>query len=384
MLQALVIKELRCLMRDWHGLLVLFIMPAVFILVMSIALKDTFKPDVIAIGDPVIFADSSEELDWLVKSMGVEEAIIAPANNPTLTALETSKKVWGIHLSPSFDRDFWDLEKSVHVNVVAAPHLSMAVLQALQARVEKSVALLRIEHVIKPQLKQAGLTLNIDQLADVAAYHLVSEGLPLNAVQQSVPAWLVFGMFFVVIPLSNIVINERQQGTLFRLASLGVPAHVILMGKWLPFYAVNMLQAVLMIGVGHYVVPIFGGDTLALNMSVLALWVMVSAVSVAALGFAFMIASVARTTEQGTMLGGVGNILFAALGGVMVPTFIMPPAMRELAKLSPMNWGMEGITSVFTSDKTVFELWPSILVLMTMGLVLLVIASIQLQKAMHK
>ena len=133
MLQALVIKELRCLMRDWHGLLVLFIMPAVFILVMSIALKDTFKPDVVAIGDPVIFADDSEELDWLVKSMGVEEAIIAPANNPTLTALETSKKVWGIHLSPSFDRDFWDLEKSVRVNVVAAPHLSMAVLQALQA-----------------------------------------------------------------------------------------------------------------------------------------------------------------------------------------------------------------------------------------------------------
>ena len=31
-----------------------------------------------------------------------------------------------------------------------------------------------------------------------------------------------------------------------------------------------------------------------------------------------------------------------ALGGVMVPKFVMPPFMRELADISPMSWGLEG------------------------------------------
>ncbi|HLP03767.1 MAG TPA: hypothetical protein VK163_17190, partial [Opitutaceae bacterium] len=43
-LLATIRKELRALARDVHGLLVLFAMPAVFILVMSLALRDTFQP----------------------------------------------------------------------------------------------------------------------------------------------------------------------------------------------------------------------------------------------------------------------------------------------------------------------------------------------------
>jgi len=43
-LLALVAKELRVLSRDLHGLAVLFVMPAVFILIMSLALRDTLSP----------------------------------------------------------------------------------------------------------------------------------------------------------------------------------------------------------------------------------------------------------------------------------------------------------------------------------------------------
>ena len=39
---ALVTKEWKLLLRDWHALLLLFAMPAVFILVMSLALQNKF------------------------------------------------------------------------------------------------------------------------------------------------------------------------------------------------------------------------------------------------------------------------------------------------------------------------------------------------------
>jgi len=37
-----------------------------------------------------------------------------------------------------------------------------------------------------------------------------------SAVQQSVPAWLVFSMFFIVIPISNTFIAEADTGHAFK------------------------------------------------------------------------------------------------------------------------------------------------------------------------
>ncbi|MGC3961887.1 MAG: hypothetical protein QM803_00805 [Rhodocyclaceae bacterium] len=44
MLRALMAKELRALLRDIHGLGALFVMPLVFIVIMSLALKDVLQP----------------------------------------------------------------------------------------------------------------------------------------------------------------------------------------------------------------------------------------------------------------------------------------------------------------------------------------------------
>ena len=49
MLGALVRKELLALTRDVHGLAVLFVMPAVFLVVMSLALKDYYSPPLAAL-----------------------------------------------------------------------------------------------------------------------------------------------------------------------------------------------------------------------------------------------------------------------------------------------------------------------------------------------
>ena len=44
MLLALIKKELLALVRDMHGLAVLFVMPMVFIVLMSLTLKDIYRP----------------------------------------------------------------------------------------------------------------------------------------------------------------------------------------------------------------------------------------------------------------------------------------------------------------------------------------------------
>ena len=45
-------------------------------------------------------------------------------------------------------------------------------------------------------------------------------------------------------------------------------------------------------------------------------------------------------------LDALPNILMAAVGGIMIPTFFMPSVMQTLSRGSPMNWALEGLLKV--------------------------------------
>jgi ABC-2 type transport system permease protein len=201
-----------------------------------------------------------------------------------------------------------------------------------------------------------------------------------SAVQQSVPAWLVFSMFFIVIPISNTFISERGQGTLMRLKSMNVSRFHLIMGKMVPYLLINAIQVIIMIAIGVYVVPLFGGTALTLGDSIGGLILIAASVSFSAISMALLIASLARTTEQATTIGGVLNIIFGALGGLMVPTFVMPRFMQDLANISPMSWGLEGFLDIFLRNGGISDVLPKCLSLAGLGIVMLALTLIFLRK----
>jgi ABC-2 type transport system permease protein len=185
---------------------------------------------------------------------------------------------------------------------------------------------------------------------------------------------LVFGAFFVVVPLSNTLIRERQQGTLRRLRSTNLGSLTLLLGKLVPYFAINQLQVLLMLLAGRYLVPALGGEVLQINGSLLLLAVISSALSLCALGLALLIAVSSSTTEQATLLGGTGNIILAALGGIMIPKFLMPATMQHIARWSPMSWGLEGFLNVLLRGGNLGDIAPQALALTTLGVAAIVLA----------
>ena len=184
-------------------------------------------------------------------------------------------------------------------------------------------------------------------------------------------------MFFVVIPVSSIFIIERQQGTLQRLRAMGLPFRLILAGKLLPFFVVNQIQAVMMVLVGIFLVPLFGSEALEMPASLPLLvnwWAVSAAVSLAAVAWALLIASIAQTSEQATIVGGVGNVLMGAIGGIMVPKFVMPATMQKLAALSPMAWGLEGFHVVMLRHGSFADILPSLVQLLVFAALALALA----------
>jgi ABC-2 type transport system permease protein len=181
-------------------------------------------------------------------------------------------------------------------------------------------------------------------------------------VQQNVAAWLVFGMFFVIAALSNLFIEERRCGALARLRSLGVPPSVLLASKALPYFGVNLLQALMMLAVGVWLMPQLGAGALSFaGVDLGALALVVCAISAAAVSLALALSCLVRTAAQAAAVGPVLNVLMAALGGIMVPTFVMPTVMQTIAGLSPMNWGLEALLTVLLRGGGVAQAGPLLL-----------------------
>lgn len=404
-LLALMQKELRALLRDVHGLLVLFIMPAVFILIMSLALRDTFALDA---ADKLNWryhdADASDASASLLQELGeatekdATGRARAVADKAALeSVLRDGTAQLGLQIAAGYQQALERERSAAAVLIIEAQAGTPAALvAAFQARVERAYALARARAQLTALTRLNAESEDEAETPDAAQATsddaqasgeneldrvILAPGavqlnwrhatqVPLTSVQQSVPAWLVFAMFFVVIPLSTIFIAERQHGTLQRLRSLQVPMHTVLLAKLLPFHAINLLQTVLMLLIGRYLVPALGGDALALDVSWIALWLMASAVSFAALAFALLIASFARTTEQATTIGGVANILLAALGGVMVPKLVMPAVMQQLTAFSPMAWGLDGFLAIFLQGAGALEILPRAAVLLVLASIL--------------
>ena len=358
MLYALIKKELLALIRDVHGLAALFLMPVLFIIIMSLALKDVYSPVVKSLSYVVDNRDSGQLAFSLLAEW--EKRHGKPQTNITdwSDAVKSGKLSYALVIEKDFSKAIAAerLTGEIQIRLITDPGLDSSAFAANKAELNMIASELRAQVLLasspRVHLPPRAYRKAVDAAVTVSATSLVGSerlaaGSRPTAVQQNVPAWLVFGMFFVVASLANLFLQERQCGALARLASLGVPTSMMIWSKALPYLAINGLQAALMLAVGVWLMPLLGGDALSLaGIHWGALMLVLLAISMAAIGLALALASLVRTHAQAAAVGPTVNILMAAIGGVMVPKFVMPEFMQRLAEFSPMDWGLEGMLAV--------------------------------------
>lgn len=381
------VKEMRLLGRDIHGLALLFLLPLAFILVMSLALQDLFAAragggiDVLVIdrggGE---YAQSLQERLSANAAYALRRADATANTDAVRRQLRGGAYAFALEIAPDYDTrltDLADTSEAPLISIIAAADTSRQTELIFTASVREALERQRAELL----LGRIGFAMPEDEDERSAArvsveyaYATEQAGEAPTAVQQNVPAWLVFALFFVAAPFSNAFIRERQVGTQRRLRSTNAGVLTQFFGKLAPYFVVNQLQVALMLAAGVFLVPLLGGEALRVHGEPLALVLLSAALGVAALGLALLIAVTARTTEQALMLAGLGNIVLAAVGGVMVPKFVMPAAMQRLADLSPMAWGVDGFLGLFLRDAGVVDIAPELIKLTAFGLITLVLA----------
>jgi ABC-2 type transport system permease protein len=196
-----------------------------------------------------------------------------------------------------------------------------------------------------------------------------------NLMNNNVPAFILFAMFFIVVPLAGSIINEKLLGTKDRLMTLPVTQLAFFSGKITVFLAVCILQFILMIGIGRYFLPLISHlPPLTLNVNILALIVVAIASSLAAIGFGLLIGTVTSTFGQAAPLGSVLVVILAVLGGIFVPSYMMPDTIRTISIISPLHWGTDAFFSIFARGAGIGTVWPQLLSLLGFFGISLIIA----------
>ena len=376
-------KESIVLLRNRSALAALFIMPMMFILILSLALKDVYKEySNASLSYLIVNLDQGKKSQKFISELENYENLQFEVKED----LEEAKKLtkdeaykFTLVINKEFSKELYKIEAKNLVEVYTAtttkPHRKLF----FEAKIIEKLMQLKMKKMVN-SLTMYNQKVKASSAKEILHSHYLytdknKHDTP-TATQQNVPAWIVFAMFFVTIPIATLFITERNDGTFDRLKTMNSSKFILFFSKLIPFMVINQLQLILMILVGIFLVPIFGGDKLDVDVNFLALFIISLAISFGAIGFALFLASIMKTIEQASTIGALSAVIMGAVGGIMVPKLVMPALMQEMTLLSPMSWGLEGMLDVFVRNLGVQAILYESAVLVVFGILSLILASL--------
>ncbi len=399
---AITLKELKVLWFDREALALLFAMPLFFILVMSFALEGVFQS-----------GSRSHPIEILVVHQKAgplaDQAISDLKRMEGLLLIETHE---GIPLTP--DKAEQLIGKGVHslalffpegyteqilktskdpqkeratVYLISDPAMNLQLLAtvkgAIQGAIERQVLFARVTERLKERLGTLGgpvgqlddmlgnTNIRGREMSGVDLIHTFPKGFNAGrrptATEQNVPAYTIFGVFFIVLTLASSFLQEKKDGTFQRILAAPLSKTALLIGKLLPYYLVNLIQIGLMFCIG---VAVFG-----IRLGHLPALVVVSfALAAAANGLGLLVAALGKTEPQVNALSVLLAITLSALGGMMVPTFVMPDLMKTLSLFTPHAWALAGYHDVIIRGLGIKEVLTEVAILLGFACFFFVIA----------
>lgn len=403
-LLATVKKETLLLLRDKVGLSVLFLMPVALILVMTLIQDSAFK-SINEKGIPVIFIDNdNDSLGYQIKQgllsndlCYVSDSIDGkPANTESAKkAVSEGRFLIGIVIPKGATASIRknvsalvgetlngtdSLQKQpdfVEIIILIDPVAKKSFLSAVTSNLREFISEIKTKIMFQTFSEQIAEAIpdkknapkNSYQKSQIIRYKEIfastaTEQIVPNAVQHNVPAWTIFAMFFIVIPISNSILKEKTEGSVFRLHTMPTPFLLLINGKILVYVLVCLIQFLMMLAVGKFLLPQMGLPALVLGNSMMGIFILTLATAFAATGFGVSVGTLATTDHQAAIMGSLSILLLSALGGIWVPSYVMPEVMRNISSFSPLNWSLEGFYKLFLRGGGVADILPGAIKLM--------------------
>lgn len=367
------IKEILLLKRDIGGIVIIFVMPLLLIVTITLIQDSTFK-NMEGSKIPIIFIDNDKsEISENIKKQlensktfelltdfnektaeqavfggDYQMAIVIPKNltkdiNTNIEAkVQTIVSSFGLETDSSAAQK--NTSKAKDIRLYFDPATNISFKNNVMNAVNKMVFEIENKKIYKAFQDQLGTTEDLKNNSLIAFKEITpkkgnQDVLP-NSVQHNVPAWALFAIFFIVVPLSINLVKEKSQGTSVRARISPTPYFIHILGKTFTYLIICVIQFLLMVAVGIYLFPYMDLPQFDVTGKMLPLIIVTIFAGLAAIGFGVLLGTVADTQEQSAPFGATSVVVLAAVGGIWVPVFLMPEFMQTIAKFSPMNWGL--------------------------------------------
>lgn len=397
-----VVKEFLLLKRDLGGLIILFIMPLVLVITVTLIQDSTFK----TISDnkiPILLVDNDNGSVSKTVFENLEKSnlfsVVTQINNKPITEEVAKEAVYkgkfqlaiiipenlSVDLQTKIDQNVENIVskmgltetdstaqtekpkviKEKEVKLYFDPAVQMSFKNAVMSSIDKMISQIETKSIYTTFQNQLGEgNAEFEQKSFITFKEIIprinNKEVRPNSVQHNVPAWTLFAIFFIVIPLSINIVKEKSQGTFVRLLTNPVSNLIVITGKTITYSIICMIQFYMMVAVAVFLFPHIGLPSLNIEGHLFLMSIVALFSGFAAIGFGILLGTVATTQEQSAPFGATSVLILAAVGGVWVPVFAMPKIMQYIAKSSPMNWGLEAFYDVLLRNVSFLEIIPKI------------------------
>jgi ABC-2 type transport system permease protein len=211
--------------------------------------------------------------------------------------------------------------------------------------------------------QDARLAAALDQLAKtsaeqstglVATETIGPQGGSGGTVTYYAGAVAILFLLFSAMQSAATLIEERHSGIVDRIAVGPAGTDVVVIGKWLFLTGQGMVQVTL----------IFIVATLVYGVNVVdhaGLWFLATLASAAAAsGLGLAVAAICTSKQQAQTISTFVVLVCSAIGGSMVPRFMMPPWLQDAGWYTPNAWAIEAYHGVLWRGEELGDLLPEL------------------------
>ncbi len=363
------------LVRDRGALIMAFLLPPLIFIIFAAIFSGT-SGDEMRLKVAVLDVVETDDSEVLVSAIDAEPALrmVRPATQPDgirEAVLSGEADVGLIILGPLSDE-----ADTAPVLVIADAGRAMAGpivsghVQRLVARHLPGVTMRRVVPTIEtltggltPE-QRARLDAGMEQLADdtggradepslVVVETLSGRGGSSDTISYYAGAVAVMFLLFSAMQGATSLIDERTSGIVDRLAVGPAGTDVVVFTKFLFLTVQGVLQVTVIFLVAWIVngVNVPGHWLPWLATTLLA--------SAAAAGLALAMASACTTRQQANTISSFLVLVASAVGGSMVPRYMMPPWLQDLGWLTPNAWAIEAYHGALWRGETLIALLPT-------------------------
>jgi len=408
-LWATIVKDVKILLRDRMGLLLMFAMPIILVIIVTSIQNSTFQlVDKNKLPVLICNTDTGQESLQLINAInkiGMFKVTLSP-NNKTAKqladAMHSDNAMLGIIIPPNFSFQVQSKSKNIAGKALTSfglagdstkknaevdpltlyynPVLQQSLMLSVQGGIRSALQLVESRET----LRSLYFSINEKQLPEKLEHEMLNNNTAINeipvlkdgshatpnATQHNVPAWTIFAMFFVIMSLGGSVVREKVSGSFIRLKTLPTSYFVGILSKQVVYLCVTLLQAIVIFSMGLWLFPYLGLPALNLPSDILALIIITVICGWCAVSYAICVGVFADTQEQANGFGAVSIVILAAIGGLMVPSFAMEGFAKAAANFSPMHWALQAYYSLFLEGGKLSDAVNNIIPLFIITLIL--------------